>query len=1008
MRLMKNPALLGLLCVFALAPAWADETQVFLEAGDENAYQVRRGWQKQAGEHDGRQATRFTWGGDKRLMEIIAPQRPDLIAFGSGVKLEVEMNTDTFADLRVAGVRVVDLHGDIHQYGKLTVPEGEGWKTWEVDLSPDKVTDRWGGPDAGRGQIDPPVKLLSLVFNAPDKSSKGKSILIGEVRRNAFDPDAIEPQAVLAALGLKLETASPLSVILKGQEDAFIYRISNPAQSPEVGFRLKLALTDYAGHKTEWVSQPITLKPGGSEAVALGGVLPKTGWYKVEPTLELIDGSAKLQQKARQVAYIDAVGIRDLPPADGFYFGVDSRRRSPEIVNLLAQLGVDMLRFGTWSNVNTNDGGYKWTQYDEVVTRIRDAGMQVLYSFTFTPQYAVKPEYKQRHQAGEKINGKPIKFPNVAPAEDALRQAVRTIVAHNQEHGLRVYDLWNEPDLAGFWQGTTDEYLDFMRICYEEIKSVQPDAVVLSGGIATLGPHGGHGLNPDMIERMIVEGQDHYDAISVHIHGSFRNFQEQIDGPLAELRARLKQDKPLWFTETGYNGNAHAMAQELVKKFTFARARGAKGFIWYALYGGGNRSPYNMTNRGGDAQPVIPAYNEMTRLMRGKTYAKQHDVGRGYWLLAFEGNKQTLMIGWEEDAESTGRVELIRLAPDAEAQLLNVMGDAAELDTYENLALLPLTKELRYLLVNGQAEVLGAPVLLADSPRGEVGQMVPVTATLHNPLQRAASFELDWTLPDGAKRQETITVEPTQHAQASIDLTIPRYTSGDEQPRVKLAYRIAQTPIAGTAALVVHAVQQVPARAIDQREPDFVLGADDQTIFNPNAADPTRAHLAWGGAGDLSAKVWLALDGDALLVRAHVTDQAHRQPHEPANAWQADGLQLALALPGRGGVWNIGLSRDDEGKDHLHAWQSPVGKNPQGLTQATLKTTPKPDGMAYDLRIPFDALGADAEALRSRGLRINLLVNDDDGDGRKGYAHLAPGMGRGTLDPEQWPMLLFE
>jgi hypothetical protein len=61
----------------------------------------------------------------------------------------------------------------------------------------------------------------------------------------------------------------------------------------------------------------------------------------------------------------------------------------------------------------------------------------------------------------------------------------------------------------------------------------------------------------------------------------------------------------------------------------------------------------------------------------------------------------------------------------------------------------------------------------------------------------------------------------------------------------------------------------------------------------------------------------------------------------------------------------------------------------------------------YLARLPLEGFGADADTLRSKAVRFNLLVNDDDGGGREGFAFLAPGLGLGKAEPDKWPLLRF-
>ena len=71
------------------------------------------------------------------------------------------------------------------------------------------------------------------------------------------------------------------------------------------------------------------------------------------------------------------------------------------------------------------------------------------------------------------------------------------------------------------------------------------------------------------------------------------------------------------------------------------------------------------------------------------------------------------------------------------------------------------------------------------------------------------------------------------------------------------------------------------------------------------------------------------------------------------------------------------------------------------LTAERKGTTP-----SYRIRIPLDACGWTPAMLRG-GFRFNLLVNENDGEGRDGWLQIAPGIGE-NKDPERYPFILFD
>ncbi|MBP5234236.1 MAG: 1,4-beta-xylanase, partial [Planctomycetes bacterium] len=144
-----------------------------------------------------------------------------------------------------------------------------------------------------------------------------------------------------------------------------------------------------------------------------------------------------------------------------------------------------------------------------------------------------------------------------------------------------------------------------------------------------------------------------------------------------------------------------------------------------------------------------------------------------------------------------------------------------------------------------------------------------------------------------------------------------------------------------------------------------------------------------------------------LRVRASVRDDRHRQPHHGAGAWKGDGVQLALAIPGQGGFWEFGLSRHDDGQVEINVYSVPVGMRwTPADGGAALKVEGRGGRLEYEFAVDAASLGV-TPAVAKSGFRFNLLVNDDDGEGRDGWIAIAPGIGDGK-DPAKYPFVVFE
>ncbi len=161
--------------------------------------------------------------------------------------------------------------------------------------------------------------------------------------------------------------------------------------------------------------------------------------------------------------------------------------------------------------------------------------------------------------------------------DDAWRQFVRaTVERYGDAANVVAWEIGNEPDgrselllsdwdrvegwgrgepkgpYGGCWAGRAERYVHFLRLAYEEIKAVDPDALVTYGGLAYT-DHGGNfdkGFLADFLE---AGGAEWFDVINYHW---FPNVPSHNPGTkhheeqMATLAAHGAADKPVWITET--------------------------------------------------------------------------------------------------------------------------------------------------------------------------------------------------------------------------------------------------------------------------------------------------------------------------------------------------------------------------------------------------------------------------------------------------------------------------
>lgn len=953
--------------------------------------------------------------------EMFSNGKPFLKAYREGIKLEITVDKTQAPQLTSWGVRALDANGETWHFGG-TLPEGGGIVTGSLVLDSSLTgNNHYGGSDEGKGTIDLPLRLSTLMFNLPNKPAESASILIGDLMRNAVDVTKIEPEIPIMAVTASVVTDGPLNLISNSKRAESALVLKNAASATPVTVHVDMDFRAFDGTTVTETKENIALPPGGEVRLPLGNNLSKLGWWQLTPTIRTPGGTGKITMKPIMLGVINPAGQRAKPPADGFWFGLDARF-APHNYNRLADscamIGADIIRNGvTWADTAAQGPTPDWKQHDLYLKALNDRGLYAQYGLGFTPKWAAKQEHIDRIKA-EKLPEWTIAM--TPPKIDAWRNYSRLAMQHIKEQGFKIefIEIWNEPDLYGFWRGTTEEYLETYRVASEEIRKVDPSLKIMTGGFAIAsGAHGGQSNNPDLIHRSVLDDQKAYDVVNIHEHGSFgEGYQTRMDNAWGPLMAKLSPPKPFYHNETGAavsQEDRQKQAGELYKKFAFARARGAVGFNWFCL-NFPSEYHYSMISNDDQPYPVLPAYNAMVNLMRGFTRPVQLEAARGNWMFGFAGNGGHLFIGWDENSPVVDTTVPAIVPEGAKAEFVDLYGNLSPAKVEHGVVLWALKKEVASLRLSGVKEgtapqVAPPLIVFGTEPYGEPGRKVMVEATVSNPLTVPAVVALTWTGHDGVASAQKLQLAAKESKRIELAQIMPPAAAG-KTPAVGLAYSFeGLAGWSGRQNLPMHAARLLPKGGIADREADFVLETKEH-IFNNNQADPTRAQWTWQGPSDISSRAWFAIEpGDkALLVRIDVRDEKHMQPNDqPSVMWKGDSVQLGLVIPGRGGAWELGLARNDDGKTMVNSWRNPEGTARDYANKIELKVTPIDGGLSYKARLPFEGAGFDAAFLRTAAVGLNFIVNDEDGGGREGWVFLADGLGQST-EPEKWPLFSFE
>jgi len=176
----------------------------------------------------------------------------------------------------------------------------------------------------------------------------------------------------------------------------------------------------------------------------------------------------------------------------------------------------------------------------------------------------------------------------------------------------------------------------------------------------------------------------------------------------------------------------------------------------------------------------------------------------------------------------------------------------------------------------------------------------------------------------------------------------------------------------------------------------------------------------WVGASekpeDFNVKHAAYIDKDGLYLMLNVTDSAFSHDNDDPNVlWKYDSMQFAMDCTGdlkQNSRIECQVGLTSKGPV-LYKQEAPyIGANlPQGWSKSQtllksdyVKIEKKPSGMVYKIFIPMTELYPYVYPGTKDHVRISMLVNDNNGDGRLGYLEWSSGIGA-SKDPIKYGKL---
>ena len=266
-----------------------------------------------------------------------------------------------------------------------------------------------------------------------------------------------------------------------------------------------------------------------------------------------------------------------------------------EVLDKLAAAGVTWIRLDLgWSSFQESGRNEYSNWYveraDFIVDAARERGMRVLGTLWRTPDWA---------------NGGAGTI--VPPSDPADYGNFAGWIAEHFRGRVDAWEIWNEPNLDYFFDGSIQEYVGLLRSAYPAIKAGDPEAEVVLGGPA-------YNDTPWLRQMYEAGGGPFFDVMATHPYQGMADAPPETpdDGTIWTLShvsnvIDLMNEfgdggKPIWFTEFGWS--SHPNTPDLPNWKRGVTLEQQADFLLRALVYIGNRFPevtnvfwYNERNR---------------------------------------------------------------------------------------------------------------------------------------------------------------------------------------------------------------------------------------------------------------------------------------------------------------------------------------------------------------------------------------------------------------------------
>jgi len=163
-----------------------------------------------------------------------------------------------------------------------------------------------------------------------------------------------------------------------------------------------------------------------------------------------------------------------------------------------------------WRNIEkTRKNAFEWSEPDLVIDKINTSGLGIIARLDNQPDWARR----------DKI------FPASGPPDklEDWKDFVQEF-AQRYKGKIQIYEIWNEPNISREWGNQKPDakaYVDMLKISYEEIKKIDPNAIVVSAGLSPTTEMSDRAISDtQFLKDMYANGaKSYFDMLGIHAPG---------------------------------------------------------------------------------------------------------------------------------------------------------------------------------------------------------------------------------------------------------------------------------------------------------------------------------------------------------------------------------------------------------------------------------------------------------------------------------------------------------